>query len=99
RGASVLWGRLEILQRLASELEISGTSTSPSAEDKRWVSELTIGYTHWIRERGSLDIALGSSLTADVVPQAWEMAYGSRLPLTLRLIVQVRGAGRWSSRQ
>lgn len=95
RGPSVLWGRFEVLQRLASELEIPGTPPGSPSDDKRWVSELTVGYTHWLRERGSFDFAIGTSVTADVVPSAWSAEYGSRVPLTARIIVQVRGAGRW----
>ncbi len=94
-GPSALWGRLELLQRLASELRIPVTSPVTPAEDKRWVSALTIGYTHWMRERHHIEFAIGSSLTADVVPNAWEMTYGSRVPLTVRVIFQVRGAGHW----
>jgi hypothetical protein len=95
RGPSVLWGRLEVLQRLGSELDIPSVPPATPANDKRWVSELTVGYSHWFRERGDFDFAMGSSLTADFLPNAWTTAYGSQVPLTVRLIFQVRGAGRW----
>ena len=94
RGASVLWGRLELLQRLGTELGIPSASPAP-AEDKRWVAGLTAGYTRWIRQGRPVEFAIGSSLTADVVPKAWANSYGSQVPLTARLIFQVRGAGRW----
>jgi hypothetical protein len=96
RGASDLWWRIEVLQRLASELEIP-TSPLPatSIEVKHWVSALTLGYTHWSLRYRKLQVGVGSSLTMDVVPSDWARIYGSRTPLTLRFIVQVRGSGRW----
>jgi len=92
RGSADFWGRLEVLQRLASELEIA-TSPFPASEVKRWVSALTLGYTHWVFPDRNLQIGLGSSVTVDLVPTVWASDYGSRTPLTLRLIIQLRGAG------
>jgi len=85
-GRSEVWGRIEVLQRLASELEIP-------LGDKRWVSALTVGYTYWPASVAGLRLGLGSSLTVDVLPSDWAAAYGNRAPLTARLIVQIRGAG------
>jgi hypothetical protein len=95
RGSSDLWGRVEVLQRLASELAIPSADAAPGTDDKRWVSALTTGYTHWTPLNRGVDIGFGSSLTLDVIPGDWARAYGSRTPLTIRLIVQIRGAGRW----
>ena len=94
-GPGELWGRVEVLQRLSSELEISNAPTATAADDKRWVSALTVGYTHWIAEAHHIDFGFGSSMTADFVPGPWATAYGSRVPLTVRVILQLRGAGRW----
>jgi hypothetical protein len=91
RGRSALWGRIELLQRLRSELQIPETG---AGDEKRWVSALTLGYTHWSSLDRGLQIGLGGSLTLDVVPTAWTSAYGSQTPLTVRLIVQVRGSAR-----
>jgi len=92
RGTSDFWGRVEVLQRLASELEIPA-SPLPESAVKHWVSALTLGYTHWSSPYRNLQIGLGSSLTVDVVPTDWAGEYGSRTPLTMRLIIQVRGSG------
>jgi hypothetical protein len=94
RGSSDFWGRLEVLQRLASELSIP-SATSTAVENERWVSALTLGYTHWSTRVGALQFGVGSSLTMDVLPEAWAVAYGGSIPLTFRLIVQIRGSGRW----
>jgi hypothetical protein len=95
RGSSDFWGRAEVLQRLASELAIPGADAAAGAGERRWVSALTAGYTHWTPLNRGLAIGFGSSLTLDVIPGDWARAYGSRTPLTVRLIVQIRGAGRW----
>jgi hypothetical protein len=93
RGSSAVWGRIEVLQRLASELEIP-TSPAPAGSVKHWVSAVTLGYTHWSSPYRNLQLGLGTSLTLDVVPGDWASAYGSRTPVTARLIVQLRGSGR-----
>jgi hypothetical protein len=94
RGSSDFWGRIEVLQRLASELAIPNAPSTGVGDDKRWVSSLTLGYTHWTALNESVQFGLGTSLTLDVIPSEWANAYGGRTPLTARLIVQVRGAGR-----
>jgi hypothetical protein len=94
RGSSDVWGRIEVLERLHSELEIP-TITPGAVDDRRWVSALTVGYTHWTTRADALNVGIGTSVTMDVVPEAWAGAYGGRTPFTVRLIVQVRGSGRW----
>jgi hypothetical protein len=93
RGVSDFWGRIEVLQRLSSELQIP--TPVGSTDEKRWVCALTLGYTHWSDPFAALQIGIGSSLTADVLPDEWSAAYGGRTPLTVRFIVQIRGSGRW----
>jgi hypothetical protein len=97
RGPSAFWGRIEVLQRLRSELEIPPVAAGQpaTADEKRWVSALTLGYTYWPSLAHDLQIGIGGSLTLDVIPDNWASAYGSRTPLTVRLIVQVRGTGKW----
>ena len=95
RGQSDLWCRLEILQRMGSELAIPDTPTTVASQDKRWIAALTVGYTYWACRSHGLEFGIGSSLTADAIPGAWASAYGSQLPLTGRLIFQARGAGDW----
>lgn len=40
-----IWGRLEVLQRTAAELEISSVA---GQNNGAWVEALTLGYTHAI---------------------------------------------------
>ncbi len=87
-----LWGRIEVLQRLASELELP-TSPARAGDVKHWVSALTLGYTHWTSPSRHLQLGLGTSLTMDILPDIWARAYGGRTPVTARLIVQIRGSG------
>ena len=89
RGSSALWGRFEVLQRLRSELEIPPKAT----DEKRWVWTMTLGYTYWTSLHRELQFGVGGSLTLDAVPASWADTYGSRTPLTARLIVQIRGSG------
>ncbi|MBS0388402.1 MAG: hypothetical protein JSR15_07955, partial [Proteobacteria bacterium] len=96
RGPSAIWGRLELLQRLGTELALDNVPPTATADDRRWISALTVGYSHWLAGRGGIECAIGASLTADVIPDAWAHAYGSRTPLTARLIVQVHGDSRWN---
>lgn len=93
-GPEDFWGRIEILQRLSSELEIPEPSATMGSKDKRWVSAITLGYTHWTPWSSRLDVGFGSSVTMDILPEAWANAYGCRTPLTARLIIQLRGSGR-----
>ncbi len=89
-----IWGRVEVLQRLASELEMP--TASVMGDEKRWVSAFTVGYTHWSAWHPKLGFGVGTSLTMDVLPSEWVTAYGRRTPLTARLIFQLRGSGQWN---
>lgn len=92
-GSADVWGRIEVLQRLASELEIP---TNPAGTNAvHWVSAMTIGYTYWLCRQSRIQLGVGPSLTMDVIPEAWVSAYGHRTPLSVRLIVQVRGSDAW----
>ncbi len=92
--SSDFWGRIETLQRLRSELAIAPLGVG-TTDDRRWVSAVTLGYTHWSEAHGSLQFGLGTSVTIDALPGVWAAAYGGRTPVTGRLIIQVRGVGHW----
>lgn len=91
KNASEFWGRIEVLQRLRSELEIP-ISSSDEMEQKHWISAFTAGYTHWSAWPSKLEAGIGASITMDVMPDDWASAYGHRTPLTARLIIQLRGS-------
>ena len=94
RGESDYWARIEVLQRLRSELQIF-PPVPRAADEKRWISALTLGYTHWSALPGTLRVGLGASVTTDILPSEWSAAYGARTPVTFRFIVQIKGSGRW----
>lgn len=94
-GGSDLWERIEVLQRLASELDIPMPPAVGATNESRWVAAMTVGYTRWLASHSGLQLGVGTSLTMDVVPPEWAGAYGHRTPLTVRLILQLRGSGRW----
>lgn len=89
-GRTEAWWRVEALERLGTELGIPQPGDSP-----RWVQALTLGATRWSAPRRAWQLGIGASLTLDRVPEAWSAAYGARMPLTARLIVQLRADGRW----
>lgn len=95
RGSSDFWERIEVLQRLPSELDIPAPPALGGSNDSRWVAAMTVGYTHWVTSLSRLQLGVGSSLTMDVVPSEWASTYGHRTPLTIRVILQLRGSGRW----
>jgi hypothetical protein len=95
-GTSDFWERIEVLQRLPSELGIPRPPPLAGTNDSRWVAAMTVGYTRWITSFSRLQLGVGSSLTMDVVPAEWASTYGHRTPLTVRVILQLRGSGRWS---
>ncbi len=90
RGKSDLWARIEILQRLASELGLM-VPEQRSMDPSRWVSAFTLGYTHWSTRAGPVQVGIGSSITIDALPRVWAAPYGGQTPWTFRLMVQIRG--------
>jgi len=85
------WGRLEVLQRTAGELQI----TSAEPNQARWVTALTLGYTHKIVKWESAELGLGGSITKDFVPHNFESAYGGD-PLAAKIFIQATGMGMWN---
>lgn len=82
-----IWGRVEFLERLPQQLGINLTA-------EKWVTALTLGYSHRILSLNHLDVRTGVSGTIDFVPSEWRAAYGSR-PATGRVFVQVSGMKMW----
>jgi len=82
-----IWGRIEFVERTASELEIL-TAIDPL--QPRGVYALTLGYTHDVSNWKVLKFAVGGSLTKVVLPDEFEPAYNSD-PVSGRLFVQISG--------
>lgn len=80
------WGRIEHLQRTASELDI----VSAASADPEWVSALTIGYTKKLTEGSFAEAAVGVSLTQIFLPESFKQAYGGN-PISGRIFLQLSG--------
>jgi hypothetical protein len=69
-GDERIWGRVEVLERTASELGVS-EATGP-----RWIAAGTLGYTHRFFSASGVDLGLGGSLTKTLMPGDLLSAYG-----------------------
>lgn len=90
KGKKNIWGRIEALQRTPGQLAI--TATSP--DDPKWVTAVTLGYTHKIAEWNLTEIGIGASLTKDFLPVEFQGAYGGD-PLAGKIFVQIGGMKMW----
>ena len=87
---SNFWGRVEYLQRTSAELQISKIADQNSGQ---WVWAFTAGYTRALAHLGGAMLGLGGSVTADALPDDFSAAYGTSLPLTGKIFLQVSGMG------
>jgi len=81
------WGRIEYLQRTANELAIP---LATGANEPRWITALTAGYTHDIMKYDGSKIGAGFSVTKDFLPSEFQSAYGGN-PWSGRIFVQLSG--------
>jgi hypothetical protein len=86
------WGRIEVLQRTAAELQIA---TASSQNDGEWVNALTIGHTRSLIRWSDSEFGIGGSLTLDILPPDFSSAYGGSTPITGRVFVQYSGSKMW----
>lgn len=86
-----IWSRIEVLQRTPAELQIASVDRPDVG---RWVTALTIGYTHELASCGEAKLSLGGSVTKDILPGVYRAAYGGD-PLTARVFLQLGGMKMW----
>lgn len=79
-----LWGRVEVLERGAGQLQIVG------ANEVKWVQVFTLGYTYDILKMKYAKLGLGASVSKNYIPASFEGAYGKN-PLAGRLFIQLMG--------
>ncbi len=91
KNAHSFWGRLEVLERTAGELQIP--SADPNAG--RWVTAATGGYTHNIGKWDGVEVGLGASVTKYLLPSQFRDAYGGD-PLGAKIFLQVGGMKMWN---
>jgi hypothetical protein len=86
-----VWGRIELLQRTPAELLISNVA---NPFEGRWVSAVTLGWTHRIADFGSARLNAGISGTKDLLPQEFIGAYGGN-PWTGKVFLELSGMKMW----
>jgi len=89
---SNFWGRIEVLQRTAAELEIPTVSDQNAGQ---WFSAFTLGYTYTVARFNDLQLGVGGSATVDWLPSTFATAYGGSTPWTGKIFVQVGGMKMW----
>jgi hypothetical protein len=99
-----LWGRVEVLQRAPSQLDIVAPNLDPL--QPKWVSALTLGYTRTLLRWGDplassaqalpnamndrLELAAGISGTKDFLPSDFQPTYGGN-PWTGKIFIELSG--------
>lgn len=86
------WGRIEVLERTAAELQIASASDQNTGQ---WVAAFTLGYTQNVARIGGTQIGIGGSVTEDLLPSEFADAYGSSHPWTGKIFIQASGMGMW----
>lgn len=78
------WGRIEFVERGASELQITGPS------DPKWVKAFTAGYTYDFWKMENNKIGIGFSATKNLIPSEFRISYGNN-PLAGKIFLQLTG--------
>jgi hypothetical protein len=89
-----IWSRIEVLQRTPAELQIAVPGPASAANDGRWVTALTLGYTYKIGAWENAEMGLGASLTKDLLPSEYQAVYSGD-PLTAKVFLQATGMKMW----
>lgn len=84
---SQFWGRIEFVERAPAQLAISGVA---NPLEPRWVTALTLGYTHRLASISEAELSLGASATKYFLPSEFGAAYGGD-PLGGKIFLQLGG--------
>ncbi len=82
-----IFGRFEYLQRTPNQLGILGL---PNADTGRWVSAVTLGYSHQVAAWDGWELRAGLSATNDQVPTEYQAAYEGN-PFSYQFFFQLGG--------
>ena len=94
-GKNEFFGRVEALELLPEELEVSVAGGSPDAE---WVTALTVGYARTLHSKGGLMVSLGGSVTVNGTPDAFVPDYGSN-PIGVKAFMRIHWSGDFESKR
>lgn len=78
-----VWGRLELVERGADQLQID-----PAEGPPKWVHAITFGYTHDLIKTETGKLGIGISATKIVLPKEFQPAYGGN-PMAGKIILQL----------
>lgn len=88
--SNVFW-RSEVLQRVPAELLIR---SAPRQLDGRWVRAFTLGYSHVVKDFGTVQLRAGASGTKSFVPGDFIGAYDGN-PWSGKVFLQLSGMQMW----
>ena len=80
--------RVENLERTPNELGIPGL---PNPDTGRWVTAITVGYSHQLLAWDGWELNCGASATNDQVPSEYQAAYAGN-PFTYKFFFQLGGS-------
>ena len=79
--------RLEVLQRTPNELNLP---TLPNPDTGRWLTAITLGYSHQVASWDGWELRAGASVTNDQTPAEYADTYAGN-PLTYKFFFQLGG--------
>jgi hypothetical protein len=90
-GNANVWGRVELLQRTPNELNLT---SYPESNDGKWVSAVTLGYTHFVSSFEGVELGVGASVTKSFLPDEFQASYGGN-PWSGKFFLQLKGMRMW----
>jgi hypothetical protein len=82
-----IYGRVEVLQRTPNQLEIPGL---PNPNSGRWVTAITLGYSHQVAAWDGWELRAGGEVTNDRTPAEYAAVYAGD-PLTYKFFFELGG--------
>ena len=83
-----VFGRFEVLQRTPNQLGVTGV---PNPDTGRWVTALTLGYSHRVISWDGWELRAGASVTNDQTPPEFSTTYAGN-PFTYKFFFQLGGS-------
>ncbi|MBF5045821.1 hypothetical protein FGE12_25660 [Aggregicoccus sp. 17bor-14] len=98
RGPHAVFGRVEVVQKGQEDLTLPDEVLGGDHHRLFTVGTLQLGYVHHLKPVGGVQLGLGALGALNPVPAALEGLYGSRLPLSGMVFLQLRPAPAWAQR-
>jgi len=98
RGPHAVFARTELVQKGEEDLTLPDEVLGGDHHRLFTVGTLQLGYVHHLKPVGGVQLGLGALGAVNSVPAALEGLYGSRLPLSGMVFLQLRPAPVWAQR-